>query len=253
MQLDGVIPSATAVLIKQAGVDNKGGEIEVFLARRNDALSFLPGYWVFPGGAVDPEDYYAKSDQNASGDKSGEKLREKLSESEAYLNAVDREVFEEVGVCIADRPKLDFAHWITPEGSPKRYSTKFYLTGVDSDLANSMQVDGSELVEGSWLSISDAIKMHKSGQAPMLPPTIVALLRLQGKSCVDTAVALFANKAVGTIEPKACFDNDQLVMLYNGDAGFDVGDPNVQGKKHRCLLVDNVWEYINEIESELLS
>ena len=33
-----------------------GGKLEFLLAKRSDAVSFLPGYWVFPGGAVDPED-----------------------------------------------------------------------------------------------------------------------------------------------------------------------------------------------------
>ena len=44
-------PAATVALIR-------GGEsgIETLLLRRNKALAFAGGAWVFPGGAVDPAD-----------------------------------------------------------------------------------------------------------------------------------------------------------------------------------------------------
>ena len=66
----------------------------------------MAGHWVFPGGAVDPEDGDGQSGLRA---------------------AAARELAEEAGVVLApDAEIVPFARWITPEQSPIRFDTWFY-------------------------------------------------------------------------------------------------------------------------------
>jgi 8-oxo-dGTP pyrophosphatase MutT (NUDIX family) len=49
-----MVPAATVVLLRDALAT--GGH-EVLMLRRNTAVEFVGGMWVFPGGRVDPEDH----------------------------------------------------------------------------------------------------------------------------------------------------------------------------------------------------
>ena len=52
------IPADAATVILLRPCPEKGvKDIEVLLVRRNRSSSFVPGYHVFPGGNLDPEDY----------------------------------------------------------------------------------------------------------------------------------------------------------------------------------------------------
>ena len=52
-----LIPAATVVLLR----DTSDG-IETLLLRRNTAVEFAGGLWVFPGGRIDPEDHVEGGD-----------------------------------------------------------------------------------------------------------------------------------------------------------------------------------------------
>ena len=45
-------PAATIVLLRRGGRHNERG-LEILLVRRGPEQSFMPGVWVFPGGAID--------------------------------------------------------------------------------------------------------------------------------------------------------------------------------------------------------
>src|SRR4051794_41215831 len=48
-----VRPRDAASLILLRG---KGNDLELLAGRRPKTVKFMPGVWVFPGGAIDPED-----------------------------------------------------------------------------------------------------------------------------------------------------------------------------------------------------
>ena len=50
------VPAVAVVLWRTAASTASAEPIEVFLVERAPTLSFLPGYWCFPGGRIDPAD-----------------------------------------------------------------------------------------------------------------------------------------------------------------------------------------------------
>jgi 8-oxo-dGTP pyrophosphatase MutT (NUDIX family) len=98
--------AATVILVRDAPEDGGEPDIEVCMLRRNLASEFVAGVYVFPGGAVDPDDYGedieslcpGRSDAEASG------LLGIASGGLAFWVAALRECFEEAGVLLAFRP-----------------------------------------------------------------------------------------------------------------------------------------------------
>src|SRR5690606_20612441 len=81
-------------------------DIEVLLVLRNRQSSFVPGYHVFPGGSLDPEDYQPGVEGFVQGIDRPQAARilPDMSSPEKALGswvAGIRETFEEVGILMA--------------------------------------------------------------------------------------------------------------------------------------------------------
>lgn len=124
-------PDVPPVRAASTIVVREGAPLEVLMLRRSDASSFVPGAWVFPGGAVDAIDASFTEDE------------EEISILRACAH---RELFEETGLWAGERPIggrsaaytdlhrlspphyeafLPVSRWITPRGVPKRFDTTF--------------------------------------------------------------------------------------------------------------------------------
>ena len=91
------------ILVRRGG-KHADRALEVLLARRNLEARFMPGVWVFPGGAIDDADFGAEGDDELDADE------------HAHRVCAVREVAEEVGITLPDPGALvPFARWITPE------------------------------------------------------------------------------------------------------------------------------------------
>lgn len=155
------LPAASLILLRDE-------PLEVLMLRRNAQASFVPDFWVFPGGMVEESD--------------GGDLR---------VTAI-RETLEETGIAIDDVNDLvATSRWITPVGIPKRFDTYFYLARVPRDIA--VTIDGTEVVDHVWITPADALKTLK-----MVFPTIKNLEALLG---FDSADALIESRRGAVIEP----------------------------------------------------
>jgi 8-oxo-dGTP pyrophosphatase MutT (NUDIX family) len=65
------------------------------------------------------------------------------------------------------------SHWITPESEPKRFDTRFFLARAPEGQAYAH--DDDELIGSEWIRPADALERHRSGDFPMIGPTIVSL------------------------------------------------------------------------------
>ena len=75
------------------------------------------------------------------------------------------------------------AHWITPEGEPKRFDTRFFLARAPEGQAYAH--DDAELIGSEWVRPSDALERHRAGAFPMIGPTTLCLQDLGGFPTCD--------------------------------------------------------------------
>ena len=99
---------AATVMILKPSQDAGVTDIEVLLVLRNRKSSFVPGYYVFPGGSLDAGDFEPGMERFVRGiDRTGAaRMLSDMSQPEKALGAWVagiRETFEEVGLLIACR------------------------------------------------------------------------------------------------------------------------------------------------------
>jgi 8-oxo-dGTP pyrophosphatase MutT (NUDIX family) len=161
-----VRPRDAASLILLRG---DGADLELLAGRRPGHVRFMPGVWVFPGGAVDPGD--GRKWRVESG---GEHLPRRLLRC---ARAALRETWEEVGVLVGKRTgapspagapgssRIDNAYAaagiaasfdaltyvgraITPTGVFRRFNTRFFLADASAVFGNPVSTD--ELEDVGW-------------------------------------------------------------------------------------------------------
>jgi len=99
--------AATVMLLRShSNADTK--EVEILMVLRNRKSRFVPGYHVYPGGILDPEDYEPGIERfcRGIGRKQASEILPDMSRPEKALGAWVagiRETFEEVGMLIAER------------------------------------------------------------------------------------------------------------------------------------------------------
>ena len=102
------IPRDAATLILMRDVDRARTGIEILLVRRHAKSAFMPGAYVFPGGAVETADYTRQAGIICHG-LSFEQARDIISGTSppekalGFFVAAIRETFEETGILLAYR------------------------------------------------------------------------------------------------------------------------------------------------------
>lgn len=84
-----------------------------------------------------------------------------------------REVLEAEDLTLALTDVHYFSHWITPEGEPKRYDTRFFLARAPEGQVYAH--DDGELIGSEWVQPHEALRRHRAGDFPMIGPTTVSL------------------------------------------------------------------------------
>ena len=95
---------------------------------------------------------------------------------------------------------VPFAHWITPEFAPKRFDTHFFLVAAPMDQAGSH--DGSEFVEGIWITPQQALRDTEAGKRTLVFATQMNLRKLARYATVAEAVAETRSAPIVTVMPR---------------------------------------------------
>lgn len=255
------VPAATVLLIR----DGAEG-LEVFMVERSDRMHFASAL-VFPGGKVDDEDsdpgLLGRCDgieglSSAAAALRVAAVRETFEECgvvlarrssvatvlegdeaaafygkyHARLNAGevawdDIIVAEDLVLC-CDRLTY-FAHWITPEGRPKRFDTHFFLARMPR--RQHAVHDGGESVLSVWVRPPDAIAAGERGDRNVMFPTRLNLELLERSNSVDEAIAEAAGRPIVTVLPKSqAIDGDShRIMTIPPEAGYGASRFLVKG------------------------
>ncbi|MFT7650189.1 MAG: 8-oxo-dGTP pyrophosphatase MutT (NUDIX family) [Candidatus Poriferisodalaceae bacterium] len=157
------IPIRTAATVL---VLDERPDLQVLMLKRNARSIFVGDMWVFPGGAVDPEDASAEADKAVGGltDVEASAAMDLESGGIAYWAAVLRETFEEAGLLMARPPgSADLI-----DLSPKDVAAKFEAL---RDGVNDGSVDFIDMVRSEGLQL-DGSGVHYVSRwvTPLGPP-----------------------------------------------------------------------------------
>jgi 8-oxo-dGTP pyrophosphatase MutT (NUDIX family) len=242
-----------------AKVDGKSrDEIEVFMMVRHYEIDFNSGALVFPGGSVDKNDkeIIARSELYTGGeglDAAGlsfriAAIRETFEESGILLarpkgskalvdakraseiEAVHRadlndrkitflQVLIDNGMVLALDELVPYAHWITPEGMPKRFDTWFFLAAAPPDQLGAH--DGKESTDSIWVSPREALEGGESGRFKLPFPTTRNLIKLGKQGSVKAALDDSRGKPVVTVMPVMTKLNGGRQLRIPREAGYD--------------------------------
>src|SRR3954447_16056268 len=183
-------PAATLILLRHGGRHTERG-LEALMVQRNPGARFMPGAWVFPGGAVDDADRGSAEGPDA--------------DEVAHVECARRELGEEAGIGLdGDAELLPWSRWITPEVVPIRFDTRFYIALAPAHA--SPEPDGEEVVDATWLAPGDAIERHRAGEFELSFPTIKHLEGLLEYASADDAIAAARGREVHAVLPRVVGD-----------------------------------------------
>jgi 8-oxo-dGTP pyrophosphatase MutT (NUDIX family) len=250
-------PASTILLLRDStGPDGKG-EIEVFMMVRHYEIDFNSGALVFPGGAVDagdkdiiarPELYSAEGLDAAALSFGIAAIRETFEESGILLarakgspalidahraSAIEGgnrrdlcdgsvsflKVLSDNELVLALDELIPYAHWITPEGMPKRFDTWFFLAAAPPDQLGTH--DGKESTDSIWVSPREALAGGESGRFKLPFPTTRNLIKLGKHRSVKAALDDARGKAVVTVMPVMTRLNGGRQLRIPVEAGYD--------------------------------
>lgn len=245
-------PASTVVLVRQA----PSPPCEVLMVRRNDTVAFMAGAFVFPGGRVDAADHLINPSSICDGLEALPRFADLTAAEElAYRVAALRELEEEAAILLARRngPFVDaaaaahvrevmaggsrltdalaaegirlaidalepIAHWVTPEGEPRRYDTRFFLARMpDGQLARH---DASETTELVWITPHDALARCLAGEIMLPPPTWTTLARLARLATLEEVVAWASTRAIVRVQPVLVREGGTTMLTLPGDPSF---------------------------------
>jgi 8-oxo-dGTP pyrophosphatase MutT (NUDIX family) len=171
--------------------------IEVLILTRAETSGFLPGYLVFPGGAIDPGD---------------DALADRLfsNPSEAARACAVRELYEEAGILLTrngamaqwpsepigsimfDPPParrlVEIARWVAPESIDVRFDARFFAVGAPPGVEP--VPDGVEVSAARWSTPQALLEGVGRQEEQVFWPTLVMLQALAGCREVADVLAL---------------------------------------------------------------
>jgi 8-oxo-dGTP pyrophosphatase MutT (NUDIX family) len=247
-------PASTILLLR----DGAEAEIEVFMMVRHYEIDFNSGALVFPGGSVDKgdQDIIASPELYSGGEGLDTAslsfriaaIRETFEESGILLarpcgsnalvdasraSAIEAahraalcegkttfpRVLTDSGMVLALDELVPYAHWITPEGLPKRFDTWFFLAAAPPEQVGAH--DGKESTDSIWVSPREALEGGQSGRFKLPFPTTRNLIRLGKQASVEAALDDSRGKPIVTVMPVVTRRDGVRQLRIPLEAGYD--------------------------------
>ena len=213
-----IVPAATVILLRDA---QQGEGVETLMLRKNSKIAF-GGMWVFPGGRVDDED--------APGEDMVQRAR----------TAAVREAEEEAALNLDPSDLVWFSHWTPPAVEIRRFSTWFFAAPAPS---GDVTIDDGEITDSQWIRPVDALEQQRGGDIELVPPTFVTLHYLSAYESVPSALAGLSVPEPRHYVTKITGSDEGMVVMWEGDAGYEVGDASVEGARHRLTVTKQGFRF----------
>jgi len=175
MSNDVIRDAATVIVLRDGDTDPR-----VLMGQRAAAAAFMPGKFVFPGGAVEPGDGSIAMRSVPEAERA-KLLEESKLPPEAITAAAIRELWEETGQILGEPGELSlppenwqrfaatnhrpdasalrfFFRAVTPAGRPRRFDARFFLVpaGVLASDPDDFSAAEEELSHLQWVPLGDA-------------------------------------------------------------------------------------------------
>lgn len=255
-------PASTILLVRDAP------KLEVLMVERHHQIDFASGALVFPGGKTAAEDADPRWADFCDGDVAPAErvfrvaaIREAFEESGLLLarpraaRGAGRamaapetftSVFEHRDAIAAGKASfldaiaraelvlaLDaltpYAHWITPEGMPKRFDTRFYIAQAPE--AQEALCDGSETVDACWITPEDALAAMREKRRTIIFPTRLNLEMLGASATAGEAVAAAASRTIVPVTPVIKRIDGAQMLTIPAEAGYSVTQEALEGNR----------------------
>ena len=138
-----------------------------------------------------------------------------------------RDVLHQEQLEIALEDLVPFAHWITPQGLPKRFDTRFYLAvAPEHQLASH---GGREVVSSVWLTPQQALDQAKAKRLTIIFPTLMNLNKLMLYRSVEHALEAARLTPPVTVQPQLRRHpaTGELGLHIPEEAGYPPLDPEL--------------------------
>src|SRR3546814_2152581 len=131
----------------------------------------------------------------------------------------------------------------------RRHAICALVTGVQTcalpiSVDGEVTVDGGEIHDLRWLAPREVLARRDRGEVDLAPPTWVTLADLADLPSVDVALALAeSRRPLPHYETRWVEVDGGAVALWEGDAGYDLSDHTVEGRRHRLWMTGEGWRY----------
>ena len=224
------LPAARAVVPRAAATtlvlrDGTAG-LQVLMVKRSPHADFMPGAYVFPGGAVDAADADAAIDEphaalvervgRVTG--TGEDAR---SRAVAALRECREECHLDLGSTRALQP---WSRWVTPLGLPKRFDTVFFVARAPDGQVP--RPDEGETTTLEWIAPRGALDAHAAGAFRMefaTVATVRSLLPFGEGSAQEILAHAAALRQLHPMHPRLRLDAQRRIVgvLLPGQPGYE--------------------------------
>ncbi|MBL4744549.1 MAG: NUDIX domain-containing protein [Cycloclasticus sp.] len=219
--------AAALILIR----DTSSG-IEVCMLRRVSSSRFAPGAYVFPGGGIEEQDevFNISLDGSKSNTAKIAAIRETFEEAGIlsgtsanthHFSAHDRDglnkgeitfqhLIEQHDIHLDLESITFYDHWITPEGAPIRFDTRFFLAiaNVNQEVFH----DDAETDASCWAKPANLLAQYDREEIKLMPVTHVQLLRLSDVESINDLIENSRQQTISPIRPILNFNEDGKPM-----------------------------------------
>jgi len=216
-------------------------------------MAFAGGMTVFPGGSVDSGDHQEIRAWTGPPPVAwAARLGCDHELAAALVQAAVRETFEECGVLLAGPGRVPagarqdliahrvtlgdvlakagltlradllraWSRWITPEDSPKRYDTAFFVALVPDGQAADAHT--TEAVEAAWWHPVQALECWRRREIALMLPTVRTLEEIGEHADAQAVLAAADARTIRPTRPQVQRTGDEAAVLLPGHPGLGV-------------------------------
>jgi 8-oxo-dGTP pyrophosphatase MutT (NUDIX family) len=110
------------------------------------------------------------------------------------------DVVDSLGLELVPEELVYFSHWITPESSPRRFDTRFFM--IEDRPGQTASHCGVETVDGLWIAPSEALRNFEAGEITLVSVTVDHLRVLDTFQSAAELLACARSKPIRSVRAR---------------------------------------------------